>query len=312
MKLTALFFLISVSGFSQCLSGDCKNGFGKYDFGFAVYEGNFKADKPNGQGTMDYGGGDKFIGNFKDGQEDGDGKLYKNNIPLSVTYVNGKVKIRQEKTIIGGNAPVVNGCIQGDCYNGFGILKFNSGNRYEGNFVCGNKKGIGKFFFADGNVFDGNFANNDYTKGSFFYAKENATFNGVFNSDGTPKTGEYKYPNNRATVSIVNGSITKIDNPVARRADSLAIEAKKDKPCSKCSGKGMFAGAPYLPAPRESHTISYYSDNGYGRHVERTEVISSSSSSSRAIFSLPTECSECHGTGVIKGTDYQTIKVRSK
>ena len=77
MKKTILLFLVSLSGFAQCLSGDCQNGFGKFNFGFAIYEGNFVSGKPNGQGTMDYGGGEKFVGNFKDGQEDGAGKLYK-------------------------------------------------------------------------------------------------------------------------------------------------------------------------------------------------------------------------------------------
>ena len=306
MKKTILLFLVSLSGFAQCLSGDCQNGFGKFNFGFAIYEGNFVSGKPNGQGTMDYGGGEKFVGNFKDGQEDGAGKLYKNNIPLTVTYINGKVKYRQVVTVIGGNAPVVKGCVKGDCYNGFGIIKYDSGNSFEGIFKYGLIGESGKFIYKNGDYFEGKFVNEINTEGNYFFAQENVTYNGTFYTDGREKSGNYYYPNNKATVTILNGAITKVDNPVARRADSLAIEAKKGKPCSECSGKGMFAGVPMPQAPRDSYTISYYSDNGYGRHVERTEEIKSSLPS-KTYYSLPTTCSKCKGTGKVYG-GYQIIK----
>lgn len=299
--------MVSISGFAQCLSGDCKSGFGKYDFGFAIYEGNFVSGKPNGQGTMDYGGGEKFVGNFKDGQEDGDGKLFKKNIPLDVTYVNGKVKVRQEQTIIGGNTPVVKGCLQGDCYNGFGIIKYDSGNSFEGIFKYGFIGDSGKFTYKNGDYFEGKFENEINTEGKYFFAQENTTYNGTFYTDGREKTGKFYYPNNRATVTMLNGVITNVDNPVAREAEQRAEEEKKGKVCPKCSGKGMFAGVPIASqSSNDSHTISYYSDNGYGRHVERVEIISSSRPS-RTMYSLPTTCSECKGTGKVYG-GYQIIK----
>lgn len=281
------------TSFSQCLSGDCKNGFGKYDFGFAIYEGNFVAEKPNGQGTMDYGGGEKFVGNFKDGQEDGDGKLYKNNIPLDVTYRNGKVTYRSEKVVIGGNAPTVPGCVQGDCYNGFGIIKFDSGNRYEGNFVNGIKSGEGKFYFAGGNVFSGKFKDNIYTNGIFHYSKEMMSFTGDYNADGTPKSGNYYYETNKATVTIANGKIIKVDNPVARRADSIAVENSKPRPCLKCGGGGMIAGV-----TRAVQTESYYSIN-YVNSSGNTVGTSSGNVARGTKYetSWPAECSACRGTG---------------
>ncbi len=305
MKKTILLFLVTLSGFSQCISGDCKNGFGKFDFGFAIYEGNFKEAKPNGQGTMDYGGGEKFVGNFKNGQEDGNGKLYRKNIPLDVTYVNGKVKLRQEQTIIGGNAPVVNGCVHGDCYNGFGIIKYDSGNRFEGIFKYGLIGDSGKFIYKNGDYFEGKFKNELNTEGKYYFAQENVTYNGSFYSDGREKSGNYYYPNNRATVTLENGVITNVDNPVAREAEKRAEEEKKGKTCSECNGTGMFAGVAQTQTPRESYTISYYSDNGYGRHVERTEEIKSSLPN-KTYYSLPTTCSKCNGTGKVFG-GYQVI-----
>ena len=243
MKSIYLLFLIANFSVAQCISGDCKNGFGKYDYGFAVYEGNFASEKPNGKGTMDYGNGEKFVGNFKDGQEDGDGILYKKNVPQPVTYVNGKVKVRESQVVIGGNAPTVDGCEKGDCYTGFGIIKFESGNRYEGNFEYGVKSGEGKFYFASGNVFTGNFVNNVFANGTFVYTQDGVSFTGSFNQDGTPKSGDYYYETNKATVTVVDGSITKVVNPVAEKARKLAEEQSKPRKCSACSGIGMHVGA---------------------------------------------------------------------
>lgn len=298
-KILILLFITQIQSFAQCLSGNCKDGFGKYDFGFAVYEGNFKAGKPNGQGTMDYGGGDKFIGNFTNGQEDGDGQLYKKNIPQAVTYVNGKVKVRVVQTNIGANAPTIEGCLEGDCYNGFGRIKFPSGNLYEGNFVFGVRNGQGKFVFASGNVLTATFKDNEPVEGSFFYVNEDTTFYGSFNADGTPKTGDYKYPINRATVTIVNGVITNIDNPVAREADEKAEREKEGKICSKCSGKGMCQGAAYAQTTESYYTVNTYKSNG--------NLYSSSDGNvgrkTTMVTPPPTRCSQCNGTGKVFGGD---------
>jgi hypothetical protein len=294
-KLLLIFFLITQTlvCFSQCLSGNCKDGFGKYDFGFAIYEGNFVAEKPSGKGTMDYGAGEKFVGNFKNGQEDGDGVLYKKNVPTNVTYSNGKAKIREVQVVIGGNAPTVPGCIQGDCYNGFGIVKFDSGNRYEGNFVNGIKSGEGKFYFAQGNVFSGNFKDNIYTNGVFKYAQEQITFEGNYNSDGTPKSGDYYYETNKATVTIVDGKITKVVNPVAEKARKLAEEQSKPRSCSACGGAGMNAGVTRAVQKESYYSINYVNSSG------NTVGTSSGNVARSTVYetSWPTECNACHGTG---------------
>lgn len=293
MKNIFLLFMITNFCLAQCISGDCKNGFGKYDYGFAVYEGNFVSEKPNGKGTMDYGNGEKFVGNFKDGQEDGEGVLYKKNTQLSVIYSNGKMKLKEKSVVIGGNAPTIDGCEKGDCYNGFGVIKFESGNRYEGNFVNGIKSGEGKFYFASGNVFTGNFKDNIYTDGIFNYANESITFEGKYNTDGSPKTGKYYYENNKATVLIENGLITKIDNPVAEKARKLAEEQSKPKKCSACSGAGMNAGVTRAVQKESYYSINYVNSSG------NTVGTSSGNTSTRTVYetSWPTECKVCRGTG---------------
>lgn len=297
-RVTLLLLVISNAVFSQCVSGDCKNGFGKYDYGFATYEGNFVSEKPNGKGTMDYGNGEKFVGNFKNGSEDGDGVLYKNNIPKNVRYVDGKLQIKSEQVVIGGNVPKVDGCVQGDCYNGYGQINFPSGNTLKGTFLYGERNGNCIYTFQSGNTLQGNYTNNVLSDGVFTYANEGTTFTGTFDENTEPKTGKYYYATNKATVEIVNGKITKVDNPVARKADSLAIEQKKGKMCLKCGGKGFCGGETTRVA-----TESYYSIN----YVRSDGNISSTSSgnvmrSMKSVTSPISECSECRGKGKVFGT----------
>jgi len=290
--------------FSQCISGDCKNGVGTYDFGFATYQGEFKSDKPNGKGTMDYGNGEKFVGNFKDGQEDGDGVLYKNNTPKNVTYINGKLQIKTEQVVIGGNAPKVDGCVVGDCYNGYGEIVFPSGNILKGEFLYGERNGNCLYTFQSGNTLKGNFKENELLNGVFNYINEGTTFTGTFNENTEPKTGSYYYENNKATVEVIDGKITKVDNPVARAADSLAIEQSKGKMCLKCGGKGFCGGE-----SRAVTTESYYSIN-YVRSDGNTFGTSSGnvSRSTKMVSSPISECSECRGKGKVFGQSGMIIK----
>lgn len=289
MKIITLLLLLSTATFAQCISGDCKNGFGKYDFGFAIYEGNFMAEKPNGKGTMDYGNGEKFVGNFKNGAEDGDGILYKNNVAKNVRYTNGKMQLKTDNVVLVGNIPKIDGCVVGNCYNGFGIVKFDSGNRYEGNFVYGIKSGDGKFYFAQGNTFSGNFKDDIYTDGLFYYAKEQVSFTGNYNDDGTPKSGKYFYEKNKATVEVLNGKITKVDNPVARRADSLAVEYAKPRKCIQCSGVGMYGGG--------SKNVTVYHELKIRHSNGNVSFEQYANPSTRTEYTMPTQCSACNGTG---------------
>jgi hypothetical protein len=297
-KLIFLLFLFPfVSSFSQCISGDCKDGFGKYDYGFAVYEGNFKSDKPNGKGTMDYGDGEKFIGNFKNGAEDGEGILYKKNVPKQVTYTNGKMKVKVEQFIIGGNTPKVEGCVVGDCYNGYGQINFSSGNSIKGEFLSGERNGSSLYTFKSGNTLKGNFKNNVLIDGVFTYANEGTTFTGTFDENTEPKTGKYYYANNKATVEVVNGKISKVDNPVARRADSLAVEQKKGKMCLKCGGKGFCGGEARAVTTESYYSINYVRSDGNIAHTSSGNVMRST----RMVASPISECSACRGKGKVYG-----------
>ena len=69
--LVVLLFAVKLAG-AQCKSGDCTTGKGVYDFGWCVYNGEFKNGKPDGHGTMKYDDY-TYTGPFSNGVEDGQG-----------------------------------------------------------------------------------------------------------------------------------------------------------------------------------------------------------------------------------------------
>lgn len=291
--MKAILFLLLCCPFdlcAQCIQGDCTNGTGTYDFGFAVYTGQFKNGKPHGKGVMNYGQGEKFEGNFTDGVENGEGVLHKNGTQRNVVFRNGKLE--KETIIVGGHTPAIQGCQLGDCLSGEGKIIYSSGNTYAGNFLNGQRHGHGKFSFVSGNTFTGKFEKDIPVQGSFFYAREGVTFTGKVNADCEPQTGDYFYPANEATVSILNGVITQIVNP---KADRLKAELKQmedaQKPvtCTRCNGKGI-AGYSRVSV---TNTIENVGFDRYmnGRYTTTTRY---------GDTKFPNICTECGGAGVKK------------
>ena len=65
----------------NCISGDCINGFGVYEFDNGdKYAGDNKKNEPHGRGTYIWANGDMYIGDWTNGIRHGRG---------SYTYANG-------------------------------------------------------------------------------------------------------------------------------------------------------------------------------------------------------------------------------
>lgn len=287
--ITSMFLLVATFVQAQCLSGNCQNGQGRYDFGYAIYTGAFVNGLPDGIGTMDYGGGRKYTGAFSKGAENGKGLLYdKDGKTEEVRYANGNIVIRQKINVLG--AAMVEGCKTGDCSNGYGEASFPSGNSYAGNFVNGKMQGQGKFVFASGNVFEGLMKDNVPAHGKFTYHHEKVVFNGDFNPDGTPMTGVYRYIESESSVTVANNVIVKVNNPLA---DALAAEAKERRSityakCPACAGKGITgSAASYSYTTPGTYTMSQF---GQGR-INLTNPVTHTSTG-RTFYSV---CSTCKG-----------------
>ena len=287
IKLLACAMLIAAPATlqAQCLSGDCKNGTGKYDFAYAVYTGEFKNGLPEGKGSMDYGNGQLYNGRFVKGVEDGEGILIKKGVAAKVFYRNGKIESQTAMAAIGGNAPKVDGCT-GNCFTGYGVMKFPSGNIYSGNFSNYQFSGHGVMTFASGNVLDADFSAHLPQNGTFTYKQENITFKGTFNADGTPATGRYDYPNTGTYVEVTNGRITATHNP--KQEAEAAKKAEHDRywmVCPACGGAGGESIASSWKSSKKT-----YSGTIYDEYTTTTN------------YGPPTPhvCLKCDGKGSIK------------
>ena len=191
---------------SQCISGDCKNGKGKFDFGWCVYEGEFKNEKPEGNGIMKYDDY-SYTGNFKNGVEDGKGIItYKNGKTEEVRYSNGKKLDYKPTALKDGEYKELEGhdvnCKSGDCNNGFGTYVFPSGNKYVGNFVNNKREGKGIYYFANGEKFEGIFHDNEKYSGTYTF-NTGITYTGTYSADGEPYNGTVS--SGGITLPYVNG-----------------------------------------------------------------------------------------------------------
>lgn len=298
-SLLVLALLFAVRSSAQCLSGDCKNGLGKMDLGFAVYEGTFKNGEPEGTGTMDYGGGDKYTGGWHKGKEEGAGTLYKKGVATAVFYRGGVLQQGPPKlTIVGGNGDwkeKVRGCITGDCHDGHGEISFASGNRYKGGFQGGVKSGQGEMYFAGGNILKGLFVADNPVSGTFWYEDVQTLFKGSFNKDGTPKDGTYRARGMDAIVDVVNGQITSERHPKRDSLNAIAAKhAREFGPCPNCEGKGEYLHTSYSPIS-STRSEGVQRDGLAGGNVN---VVSYKTSGGFAQNMM--KCPKCKGTGEVK------------
>jgi hypothetical protein len=125
---------------SECLSGDCDNGYGTYTWeNGEKFEGYWKNNKRNGQGTNNYGNGDQYTGNWLDDQQNGYG-TYK--------YSNGDVYVGDWKL---------------HKKDGYGTYTFKNGEKYIGEWKDNRYNGQGTFYYADGTTKSGGWVNDVFT-----------------------------------------------------------------------------------------------------------------------------------------------------
>ena len=122
-KLSLYAFLLLMFcnvGFAECIKGDCNNGNGIYT----------------------YANGSKYVGEWKDGKENGQG---------TYTWVS-------ENTWFNGNKYV--GEYKDGKLHGQGTYTWANGNKYIGEFKDDKRNGLGTYTFANGTVDKGIWKNN--------------------------------------------------------------------------------------------------------------------------------------------------------
>lgn len=89
----------------------------------------------------------------------------------------------------GGDAPTSRG------YTGKGKANYPNGDKYEGDYVDGQRQGSGTYEYANGDVFEGEFKDNLKTgKGKFTYA-DGGFYHGFFKDGRREGEGTFRYKN---------------------------------------------------------------------------------------------------------------------
>lgn len=202
---------------------DERSGYGTFFFNtesdFEKYTGDWKEDKIEGFGTLTYKSGQKYVGEFKDYTFDGQGTMY---------YTDGSIESGQwsNNEYLGENSysDDATGCISGDCDNGYGVYKWDSGEKYEGYWENGKRNGEGTNFWINGEKYTGEWKDDirhgtgtntykasseyNYYKGNYVMGK--MTGQGVFEwKSGQKYTGSFKnsYFDGEGTMVYADGRI---------------------------------------------------------------------------------------------------------
>lgn len=212
---------------SGCIKGDCENGRGVYAYADGSrYEGTFLLGQPHGSGIFFYPNGDRYEGQFAYGLPHGQGKR---------TYSDGQ---RQEGEWLEGgfvqpiSAEQRKGCLQGDCMNGFGVYRFQQGDRYEGTFVDGKPEGHGIVLYQNGDRYEGEMQEGAFTGFGTYYEKSGAIFEGSWSGgnylgntrkhNSTPAAAPQNRPEGPKTWALIIGVSSYRHMPALRFPDDDA------------------------------------------------------------------------------------------
>lgn len=179
--------------YSGTLRNHIREGFGKFEFDNGNrYEGEWKNGEMHGQGSLYYKNGERYVAIWKKGvMQNGyvehynkDGDIYKGN----VLVIDGQVRYDGEGTMeYHSGSPKVSyvGHWKNGNRDGYGVLRFSNGSRYEGDFKNGKYDGEGTLYYQSGEKYVGGFKNGKYDgKGKEFFA------NGNLMAEGTYKDGK--------------------------------------------------------------------------------------------------------------------------
>jgi hypothetical protein len=160
--------VMAVQLHAQCLTGDCKYGYGKkkYKSG-AVYSGQFLDGQIQGDGKIQYSDGSIYVGQWEKNARDGKGKM---------TFKNGDLYKGQFKK---------------NTLQGTGLMEYSNGDRYDGAFKGGKKDGSGTYAYHNGDYFKGYFREDlRHGQGTMTY-KGGSNYVGNWKNDNKNGVGTY-------------------------------------------------------------------------------------------------------------------------
>lgn len=129
------------------------NGTRYYEKG-EIYKGNFENNKCNGFGTMNFTNGDSYEGYWKNDYRTGKGKYRWSNGGEFIGDFNQNV-ITGYGIMKEANGNVYEGNLLNNAYSGAGMMVYKNGDKYLGYFVNNRREGRGAHQYANGKIEDG-------------------------------------------------------------------------------------------------------------------------------------------------------------
>jgi len=161
--------------------GEKPHGNGKivYCYG-AIYEGEWKDGKPEGKGKLNYFFKYIYEGQWKNGKKDGEGKMTYFN---GESYEGGFKEDKKEGTgrFVQNNSEIYEGEWKNDKKEGFGKNVWGDETVYVGEFQNGVIQGKGKIKYYHGASYEGEFRNHKKNGEGVYY-----------NADGSKTKGKWK------------------------------------------------------------------------------------------------------------------------
>ena len=171
------------------INGEIIKGKFKSSDGYNDYEGEFKDDKFNGQGSLTSKNGSKYVGGFKNGKYEGQGTLTSKN---GDKYVGGfkDDKFYGQGSLTSKNGDRYVGEFKNDKYEGQGTSTSQNGDEYVGGFKDGKKSGQGTMIYFNGDKYVGGFLNDERNGQGSLTSKNGDKYvgefkNGKYESQGT-------------------------------------------------------------------------------------------------------------------------------
>ena len=111
------------------------------------------------------------------------------------TFINPYQPLSTPFNLINPYQPVLDGCVNGNCSDGYGTYQYPNGNKYMGDFKFGKPDGKGILFCANGNKYIGHWEENwQQGEGKFIYAEGHEYF-GQFQRSQFNGKGNMHYAN---------------------------------------------------------------------------------------------------------------------
>ena len=158
------------------------------------YEGEFKNNLKEGKGIMNYNNGDIYDGEWKNDLRDGKGKMiyeekkeefegewendkekngegmiiYKDNINDNGIYIGKLINSKREceyGIMNYNNGDKYEGEFKNNLREGKGIMNYNNGDKYEGEWKNNLREGKGIYYYNNNDKYEGEYKNNEIVKG---------------------------------------------------------------------------------------------------------------------------------------------------